>query len=188
MMHSIILGFMRFLYQNQKNPCLLPPLSMQRKGSWSDWVARRNTQMRKVPEPLAFCSLFPRIGLRVLQLFLSLYFLVRHNRRTMKCLDSRRSSEGSTGCYLACIGAYHPLGFTAFFRMILYPPWPARSWVSTFFLCLWLFSLNQIVFWMSTNILNSIKWLDLFFYLSFHLMLKLLFTRFLQYPHFVCKR
>lgn len=87
--------------------------------------------------------------------------------------------ESSTGCYLAHIGGYHPLGFTSFFVMILQSL--TRKVLSIdFFLCLplFLFSFNQLEFRMSVNISQlSYKWLDLFLHI-FSFSAKLLFNLF----------
>jgi hypothetical protein len=87
--------------------------------------------------------------------------------------------EGSTRCYLAHIGGYHPLGFTSFFVMILQSL--TRKVLSIdLFLCLplFLFSFNQLEFRMSVNISQlSYKWLDLFIHI-FSFSAKLLFNLF----------
>ena len=67
--------------------------------------------------------------------------------------------EGSTRRYLACIGAYHPLGI---YSLLYNDPLPSLTHkvlsIDLFSLSLIvLFSLNQLEFRMSANILNSVN-------------------------------
>lgn len=158
---------MRFLYQNQKNPCLLSPLSMQRKGSWSDWMTRRNTQLRK--SSWTSCLLFT-ISQNRASCFVAfsqlVLWLLRHNQRTMKCLDSRRSSEGRQFQVLS--GMYWCISSSGIYSLLYNDPLPSLTHkvlsIDLFSLSLIvLFSLNQLEFRMSANILNSVNWLDLIF-------------------------
>lgn len=160
---------MRFLYQNQKNPCLLSPLSMQRKGSWSDRMTRRNTQLRKSSWTSCLSFTISQNSASCFVAFSQLVlWLLRHNWRAMKCLDSWRSSEGRQ--YQVLSGMYWYISSSGIYSLLYNDPLPTlfdpqgpEYWPFFFvFDCSVLFEsawvLNECA-----NILNSVNWLNLIF-------------------------